>query len=87
MLMNAGADSRDFGEAQRASTALFDRVRGELTNDNRDDVKLALQDVLRARDQVTAGVASTDEALPDLLHQLERALRQALVYPVSPSPA
>jgi hypothetical protein len=73
---------RNFGEAASLSSAYFDRVRQEALVQP-PDAKQALDRILQSRDEVTAALARTDQAVSAPLEGQQLELRKALGYPVA----
>ncbi len=79
------ATRQNYGQALTLSSAFFDAVRGEAAATPDPTLREALHDVLGRRDAVTAGLARNEATAVEVLHDLERRLRQALGYSVPPA--
>ncbi len=69
----------DYGQAQKASSALFDAVRLEAGRTRDAELRSALEQFLAGRDAITSTLAKADPTALDLLRQAERHLRQTLL--------
>ena len=74
--------AKNYGEAATLSSAYFDAVREEASRANAD-AAVALNIILKSRDQVTTAIAGTDAGLDVTLREHEQQLRRALGYPTS----
>ena len=71
---------KNYGDAQKLSSDFFDRVRAEIGQTEKAELKSALEPILGMRDSVTAGLANGDPATLDLLRQATKKI-QELVEP------
>jgi hypothetical protein len=81
------AAARNYGQAQDLSTRFFDAARieaGRVTQSG--SLATGLEAVLGMRDAVTAALTRSDPESAEVIEKVETRLRQALGYPVLPSP-
>lgn len=77
---------KNYGHARTLASSFFDAVRAESDRAQAGGGKEALEAVLAARDEVTAGLTRGDAAVVEPLRKSEARLRQALGYPMPPAP-
>ncbi len=68
------ADRQDYGRASEEAATFFDDAAQMARETNREEMRAALQQVLAARDEVTAGLATAQPAAAQRLRQLFLAL-------------
>jgi hypothetical protein len=76
--------AQNYGTAQSLATGLFDAVREESGRTTDAALRGALDEVLRARDPLTAALARGDVSTAETVRGLEVKLRSALGYDLPP---
>jgi hypothetical protein len=76
-------ERRNFGDAAQQASTYFDRMATEVLSVSDPDLKASLDQVLRSRDRVVAGLAVTDAtSVLEELRRHELVLRRGLGFPV-----
>lgn len=70
--------NKNYGEASATSTAFFNNLGGDISQESEPDLKSAMQTILAQRDQVTSDLAKGDPASHDLFVQMLATLHHAL---------
>lgn len=77
--------ARNFGQAQTLSSRFFDDVGNEATRTPLQDIRSALETILRDRDAVTRALALGEADVMQTLRSMQVRLREALGYALSVS--
>jgi hypothetical protein len=73
--------AQDYGQAQAQASTLFDAARAEVTRVEAGPSRAALEQVVRLRDPVTAGLARGEASTLARVEEAEALVRGALGYP------
>lgn len=73
----------NYGQARELASAFFDEARGEWARASQPELRAPLEHMLDFRDGVTAGLTRGDPAVLSRLHEIQVALRGALIAPAN----